>query len=105
MENLEQTLLRRHQRELQLLRRLAATCRNRLTATVAAPDCRSCREVINRVLLDDAQPDDEAVERAYYHLSNRDGCTGARELRCAEAERLLSHYDAPVAPCPSAVIA
>jgi hypothetical protein len=91
MEGLEHILKRRHQLELTLFRRLSPTCRERLTTHVIAnADCRSCRDMIDRAFFDHARPDDEAVENAYHHLANRDGCNGARELRSAEAERMLN---------------
>lgn len=96
--NLERILVRRHKLELALYQRLSGICRSRLTSPGAMPDCRSCRDMVNHAFLDHDQADDEAVETAYYHLANRDGCDGARELRCAEAEHLLSRYDMPEAP-------
>lgn len=89
--------MRRHKLELALFQRLSGICRSRLTSPDTKPNCRSCRDMVNHAFLDHTQADDEAVEKAYYHLANRDDCDGARELRCAEAEHLLSRYDTAAA--------
>lgn len=88
-ETLAQISLRRHRLELALFQLLPTPCRKGLAAATPESGCNHCRHMIDRTFLDPAQPDDQAVDEALYHLTNLDGCDGAHALRCAEADRAL----------------